>query len=142
MALLLLAGCGAEENAASAEQSAGGAAGDDAAVTSSGNGSTREISVGEQTWTIVANIQCSVYPGPLVHVAGHAEGDEQMEITFDYGGPTQISVHDTRTGSQWRASANSMQVNIDGKRVSGTAEFFSNGAGGLQSAEGSFDIQC
>lgn len=130
---LLAAGCGGGESDLS-----DGASG--VAQAADKRGGT--LTVGEESWTFVPSIQCSVYPGPVVSIAGHAEGNPSLEIIIDYGGPNQARIAESDSGPGWHAVRETLDVQIDGKRVSGTATFTEYSTGTGAQAEGSFDIQC
>lgn len=131
---LALAGCG-DPNSGSTVTPAG---------TSSAAAATRggTISVGDASWTLVPSRQCSVYPGSIVNIAGHAAEDESLEIVIDFGGPNQVRIGGD--GNEiWRAVRDSIEMVIDGQRVRGTADFTKASAGGVNSAvSGSWDVSC
>ncbi|MGA8203158.1 MAG: hypothetical protein WB812_01490 [Woeseiaceae bacterium] len=104
------------------------------------------ITVGEQVFTFVPSIQCSVYPGNVVSIAGHAAEDESTEITIDYApdgdGPTAASIDtDGRPGS-WFSIRETLQFDIEGRHVRGIATFSEYSGGTGKTAPGSFDIGC
>jgi hypothetical protein len=104
------------------------------------------ITVGEQVFTFVPSIQCSIYPGNVVSIAGHAAEDESTEITIDYApdgnGPTGVTIGtDGRAGS-WFAIGETLHFDIDGRHVSGSATFSEYRGGNGKTAPGSFDIDC
>ena len=104
------------------------------------------ITVGERVFTFVPSIQCSVYPGKVVSIAGHAAEDENLEITIDYtpdgDGPTSVTIGtDGRPGS-WFAIEETLHFDIDGRHVSGSATFSEYRGGNGKTAPGSFDIDC
>lgn len=138
MVLALLAtACGAEDGpAGSAAEPAGGSANAPAAAERGGT-----ITVGEDSWTLVPSMQCSVYPGNVVSIAGHAAEDPDLEITIDLGGPDQVVIGSGRD-ALWHARKDTIEVTIDGKRVQGTAIFTQYSSGTGESREGSFDVSC
>ena len=99
------------------------------------------ITVGGHTWQLVPSIQCSVYPGEVVSIAGHAASDPDLEIVIDYNGPTGV-----RIGGEgplgWYAMVDTLKINVDGKRVSGSATFNTDSAGVGRTAPGEFDVNC
>lgn len=102
------------------------------------------IRVGEQSWTLVPSIQCGVYPGPMVAIAGHAAGKPDIEITIDYD-PSSDFVEAKVTGGDEEmnlsARDDDLSVDVNGKTVTGTGSFRSGwGAGPV--TEGSFRIDC
>ena len=96
------------------------------------------ITVGEDSWTLVPAIQCSVYPGDIVNIAGHAKEDDSLEIVIDYGGPTGVRVG--QGADAWHARKESIAVQIENKRVQGTATFIQHT--GSEEHPGSFDVSC
>ena len=108
-----------------------------------GNGDERggAITVGDTTWQLVPAIQCSVYPGNVVNIAGHAASDPALEIVIDYNGPTGVRIGGEGAVS-WHAIKDSLKFDIDGKRVQGSATFNTDMFGAGESAPGSFDINC
>lgn len=100
------------------------------------------ITVGDETWSFVPSTQCSVYPGNVVSIAGHAKEDESVEIVIDWGGPVGVRVGQDSTDTSWHAIKDSIAVTIENKRVRGTASFATNSYSTSAVAEGSFDIEC
>ena len=100
------------------------------------------ITVGDETWTFVPSTQCSVYPGNVVSIAGHAKEDESVEIVIDWGGPAGVHVGQDSTDTSWHAVKDSIEVTIENKRVLGTASFATTSYSNQAVAEGSFDIEC
>ncbi|MGI9341964.1 MAG: hypothetical protein ACR2QV_03900 [Gammaproteobacteria bacterium] len=135
-ALILTAtGCAGDENS-SAPAATPAAGGETAPATERGG----TITVGEQTWVIVPQF-CSVYPGPIANIAGHAASDPSLEIVIDFGGPDQVVVGSGRD-VLWRASKETLEVQIDGQVVRGTANFNEGFAASGKSATGSFEVNC
>ena len=76
----------------------------------------------------------------IVSIAGHAAEDPSMEIALDFGGPTGVRVGE---GSDaWHAQKDSINVQIEGKRVQGTATFFQYSGSPEATQQGSFDVSC
>jgi hypothetical protein len=125
---MTVAGCGAETNP---EEQA------DATVDRGGT-----LTVGAETWTIVPAIQCSVFPGNVISIAGHAAEDPSLEIVIDYGGPTGVRIGDEGTGTSWFGVRDTIQVDIDGKTIRGTATFSDSSSGTGESQPGSFEVNC
>ena len=100
------------------------------------------ITVGDETWTFVPSMQCSVYPGNVVSIAGHAKEDESVEIVIDWGGPAGVHVGQDRTDTSWHAVKDSIELTIENMRVLGTASFATSSYSTKAVAEGSFDIEC
>ena len=113
-------------------------------VNSSQGGATGRggtITVGEDSWTIVPAIQCSVYGGNVVNIAGHAAEDPGLEIVIDHGGPDQVRVG-SDSGGLWHAVRDSIEITIDGRRVSGRAMFTSSPFGTGDAVQGSYEVNC
>ncbi|MGI9331179.1 MAG: hypothetical protein ACR2QB_10745 [Gammaproteobacteria bacterium] len=141
--VLLLTACGGEEAAAPA--SAGSAPAPEAAPASAPAMQQAErggtITVGEESWVLVPKF-CSVYPGPIVNIAGHAKDDPSLEIVIDHGGPNQIVIGSGGREALWYAMKDTIKVAVDGKKVQGTASFNRDMNGLGDGAEGSFEINC
>lgn len=138
IAFAIAAGCGMEDNSSVGQTSAGQAS------AKSSRGGT--ITVGEQLFTFVPSIQCSVYPNNQVNIAGHTAEDESLEVTIDYypenDGPIGVILGtDGRDGS-WFSSRETTKFEIDGRQVRGTTTFSEFRSGNGKSAEGSFEISC
>lgn len=106
-----------------------------------GNERGGTITVGNQTWTFVPAMSCSIYPNGIVNLAGHAAEDPTLEITIDYGGPNQITVGEGREAI-WHAMPDTLEIELDGRHVQGTATFNEYLTGTGESAQGLFDINC
>ena len=100
------------------------------------------ITVGDETWSFVPSIQCSVYPGNVVSIAGHAKEDESVEIIIDWGGPVGVRIGRDSNDTSWHAVQDSIEMTIENKRVSGTASFATSSYSTNAVAQGSFDIEC
>jgi hypothetical protein len=100
------------------------------------------IIVGEEAWTIVPSISCSVYPGNVVHIAGHGENNTELEIVIDWGGPNQARIAESDAGPGWHAIRDTLDVQVDGKTVKGSATFSEYFGGAGDRAEGSFEVSC
>ena len=124
----LLAGCGAETGS---EQQP------EAAVQRGGT-----LTVGTDTWTIVPAIQCSIYPGGVVSIAGHAAEDPSLEIVIDWCGPTGVRIGQDGSETSWFGTRDTIQMEIDGKTVRGTATFNEYSTGTGESRPGSFEVNC
>jgi hypothetical protein len=139
---IALTSCGGNDDAKSSPsataQSSSGAAPASKSVSKRGG----SITVGAESWTFVPSTQCSVYPGDVVSIAGHAKEDESVEIVIDWGGPTGVHVGQDQTDTSWHAVADSIKLTIDDKRVSGTASFAKTSYSTNAVSEGSFDIEC
>ena len=97
--------------------------------------------MGERSWTIVPSMQCSIYPGNVVSIAGHAAEDESLEIVIDYGGPNHVRIGEGR-GAIWHAVPDSIEMQIEGWRVTGSADFTEQFGGVGTPATGSWDVGC
>ena len=129
---LSIAGCGGPD---------GGSA---ATATSQSAGQQRggTITVGEESWTIVPSISCSIYPGNIVNIAGHAAENTELEIVIDWGGPNQVRIAEHDSAPGWYADRETLDVQVDGKTVKGSATFGEHFGGRGQQAEGSFEVNC
>jgi hypothetical protein len=135
---LLGTGCGGNEQAGSGTATVSTTP----APASAGSDRGGTITVGDDSWTIVPAIQCSVYPGNVVSIAGHAAGDSSIEIVIDYGGPTGASVVGEGSSVSWQAIRDTIRMQIDGRHVQGTAMFSKYTSGAGETRQGSFDVTC
>lgn len=128
-----MAGCGSADDAGGGQQ---------ASAPAPQRGGT--ITVGETTWTIVPATQCSIYPGNVVSIAGHAANDPDLEIIIDRFGEGKGGVRiGSETGdNSWHAMPDTLKFEIDGKRVRGSATFNRYFTGTGNSTMGSYDINC
>lgn len=129
----VLSGCGGENGGATTSTPGN----QPAAVERGGT-----ITVAGERWTFVPSISCSVYPGPVVNIAGHAAEEPSLEIVIDWGGPNQARIAETDSGPGWHAIRDTLNVEVNGKRVKGSATFSEYYTGTGKQGEGSFDIQC
>ena len=102
------------------------------------------IEIDGQRWNVVADVQCSVLPGPVVSIAGHAAEDKGTEIVVDFklpDGPTGVSVVPSNGSTRWDAEY-AMNFEITRKQVRGAGYFAGTLRGGTRQAEGRFEITC
>ena len=114
------------------------------AGTGSAPARTGTLTVGEESWTIVPAIQCGVFPGPQVHISGHAEGDESVEITIDLDESfplKSVEVHADDDDPWWSAEDEEVTIEVDGRTVRGGGTFSSPFAD-RGTREGTFEITC
>ncbi len=105
-----------------------------------GGDSGGTIRIGDESWTVVPDGQCSVFSGPVVYIWGHAAEDEDIEITIDYdpnGDFISASIESGDGSVNWLGDDISME--LDGQKLRGEGTFTS-GTG--QTAEGSFEVSC
>ncbi len=104
------------------------------------------ITVGEQSWTFVPSMQCSIYPNNQVNISGHTAEDESYEVTIDYypenDGPIGVVLGTDGHDGSWFAIREAVKFEIDGRQVRGTATFSEFRSGRGKTAEGSFEITC
>jgi hypothetical protein len=102
------------------------------------------VTIGGDTWNIVASVQCSMETAqnglPVVSIAGHAEGDESIELTLDFD-PRDIGLVLAVTGAggapSWSANTDFV-TQAGATRISGEGTF----SGGGETVEGSFEAAC
>lgn len=99
------------------------------------------ISVGDGTWTIVPSTQCSIFPGNVVSIAGRAAEDESLEIVLDYGGPNQVRIGEG-DGALWHARSDTIEAEVDGRTLRGTADFTPDPAGTGEATPGWWEVTC
>lgn len=106
------------------------------------------ISIGDQTWRIVASIGCdfdneTASPLTLVSIAGHAEGDESIEIVIQFD-PRDTGLVLTVEGAggepSWAAINETFVTGVGAVSISGEGSFQS--ADGGEPTEGSFRAIC
>ena len=102
------------------------------------------ITIGDRTWLIIPSIQCSVYPGDVVAIAGHAESDPDLEIVIDNdpNGRSGVSIGGKGQAVTWHSVKESLQMTIDGKQVQGSATFSADFGGGGETEQGTFKVDC
>lgn len=132
LAILALAGCGDGGNGSS-EGSGAQASGDEPGGT---------FIVGDESWTVVPSLQCSIYPGNIVSIAGHAAENPDLEVVIDWGGPNGARIAESDSGPGWHAVRDTLTIEIDGSVVRGRATFSDNSFGTGERAEGSFEVRC
>jgi len=117
---------------------------DSTVSTSTPRGGT--ITIGEQSWSFVPSLQCSIYPNNQVNLSGHAELNPEFEIAVDYypdgDGPIQLTGGKYGAIGSWRAVRDTTQFDISKRQVRGTATFKLTTEKGQSSVEGAFDISC
>ena len=147
----LVAGCGegdglgASGNGPPPEAAAAGPSGTPGASSRTSPARTGVIEIDGETWALVPAVQCSVYPGPVVSIAGHAAEDEAIEIVIDYdaqGGPVGVRVEKFNTTPSWSAGRDDLSFEIDGKHVKGEGSFTEFVGGSSRKAQGKFDVTC
>lgn len=102
------------------------------------------IEIDGRTWTVVPDAQCSVFPGPVVAISGHAAEDKGTKIVVDFNlpdGPTGVSVVPSNGTTEWHAES-AMNFDITGKRVRGAGYFAGSLRGAMRQAQGRFEITC
>ena len=175
--LLLAVACsGGDDDSSSSPTSSSGSSGDgDAAPTatseaaagsggSSGGGASSSgssggdvvgsVTIGDETWGIVASIQCAFtqaeggVPGntfevTVVAIAGHAEGDESIEISIDFDPrDTGLAMALKGADENWVANNEGFPtVGVGTSSISGEGTFDSTSSPGT-SVAGSFDARC
>ena len=102
------------------------------------------ISVGEDSWQIVPAIQCRVFPGGIVSIAGHAGSDPDLEIVIDVDphGPTGVRVGGEGGGVSWHSVKGSFDIEVQGKRVRGAGTFSQYYGGAGETRQGEFTVDC
>ena len=136
LVVMSIAGCGGPDGG-------NGGSASPAASQSTGQQRGGTITVAEESWTIVPSISCSVYPGNVVNIAGHAAENSELEIVIDWGGPNQARIiAESDSGPGWHAIGDTLDVQVDGKTVKGSATFSEYFGGTGDRAEGSFEVNC
>lgn len=102
------------------------------------------IEIDGRKWTVIADVRCSVMPGPVVSIAGHAAEDKDTRIVVDFklpDGPTGVSVVPSNGSTEWNAEY-AMNFEITRKQVRGAGYFAGTRAGSTRQAQGRFEITC
>lgn len=148
--LLSILASACDSGGENATNQASDAADADLATEGESNGNTGTITVGDDTWTVVPETQCSVYSGDTVAIAGHAAEDAAIEIVLDHDpslGLVQAYVKGPDDSPHWVAGKEDISFKIDGKSVTGSGNF-SVGLGAPveegkpREARGTFEINC
>jgi hypothetical protein len=147
VAVFLVVACGGnddDDNGGDPEATATGApAGDDSNDEPTGGGGdpTGTFTLGEDTWTFAASIQCGIFPGPVVAISGNAVEDAGVELVVDLDVENDlVEAAVSRGDENWTAENENVSIEVDGDTVSGEGTFreFISGA----TADGSFEITC
>ena len=98
------------------------------------------VRIGAETWDFVPTIQCSVFEGGPVAIAGSADGDPSVEIVFDRFEDGELSLRVSTADSEWTAADGDFEeVSVEGSNVAGTATV--REMSGLE-AEAEFTFSC
>lgn len=109
------------------------------AAASSGGTSAGSVTIGSTEYGFDPTIQCSLYPGGVVSIAGTAVDDPDVEIVFDAFEPGRNQLSVTGPDFQWMTTTSDFEVEIDDPEVRGTAEV--QGVDGT-TEESSFTFRC
>jgi hypothetical protein len=162
--MLFAAACGGDDDdSTSASDASGSQASSDAAPTDVPSGDDDEgeeassddssgsdagvgtVTIGDETWTVIPSGQCEATDEggiPVFSIAGHADGDEVLEIVIDFD-PRDTGLQMTVMGGAsdpgWTAIDADFVVSAGGTHISGEGNF-EDPTG--NTAEGSFDVRC
>ena len=146
VAVFLVAACGGDDDNGGGPEATATAepAGDDSSdepIAGGGGDRTGTFSLGDQTWTFVASLQCGIFPGPVVAISGNAaeDGDVELLVDFDEDNDLVQAAANTPEGT-WLAENEDVSIEIDGRTVSGQGTFREFITG--DTAEGSFEVTC
>lgn len=101
------------------------------------------ITVGNETWTIVADGQCAVHGGQLASIWGHLAEAPDREVTIDFDPSNNLveaKIEAAGGGVLWRSGDDDIEMSIDGSTVSGEGMFAEDY--GPAETEGSFEVTC
>lgn len=144
---LLIAACGGDDDDDSNSTPEATAPGATATSAANGGGSSGDrggtVTIGDESWTLVPSIQCGIFPGPMVAIAGHASEDSDIEIVIDYDDESDLKgvrVQGADDEPYWTAQDDDLNYEIDGRtvRFDGTFRDFSTG----ETAEGELEVSC
>lgn len=99
------------------------------------------IVIGEARWEVVPALQCAIY-GSTVSIAGHAGNEHGTEIVLDWGGPTGIRIGSDGNADHWRAVRETIDLKIEDRTVSGSADFRQGFSNAGKAVNGRFEIRC
>jgi len=134
-------GCGENTEAVS---NPGAAQTERAAAVPQKNQRGGTVTVGDRTWKIIPSVQCSVYPGDVVAIAGHAESAPDLEIVIDNdpNGRSGVRIGGEGQAVSWYSVPETLQITIAGKQVQGSATFSVYFGGAGETAQGTFKVDC
>lgn len=135
-AVFAFTGCGDAEDADQPAQTGS------ATATSEASGPSGVMAIGDKRWDLIPNVQCSIYPGPIVNIAGHVKGQPDLEFVVDYGGPTGARIGKFGEPDSWHASKESISIEIDGRTVRGAGSFGHTTPNATDRIEGEFTLDC
>lgn len=140
----LVSGCGNEDETAAQGDADTGGSGESTAESRTGT-----ITIGEQTWTVVASMQCGVRNDSIVMIYGHTAENEEIEVVIDHDPPDLKSayIQGPDNTPYWIAEDDAIEFDIDGSTVSGSGTFSVGIGGQVEEGEprevaGSFEIKC
>ncbi|MFW6084180.1 MAG: hypothetical protein ACODAA_03110 [Gemmatimonadota bacterium] len=141
VAFLVTAGC------ADADAPPDGEAEPETAAETAGDGNEETpggtITVGDESWTVVADRQCAVRGGQLASIWGHLAEHPDREVTIDHdpaSGLVEAKIEAAEGGVLWRSGGDDVEMTIDGNTVSGEGMF--GESYGPAETEGSFEVTC
>jgi hypothetical protein len=148
VAVFLVAACGGdddEDNGSGPEATATGEPdgddGSDEPIGGGGDDGTGTFTLGDDTWTFVASLQCGIFPGPIVAISGNAAEDADIELLVDFDEDSDLVAATANTPEgTWLAENEDVSIEVDGSKVRGQGTFREFISG--DTAEGSFEITC
>jgi hypothetical protein len=148
VAVLLVAACGGDaddDNGGGPEATATGEPNSDDSsdepIGGDGGDGTGTFTLGDDTWTFVASLQCGIFPGPIVAISGNAAEDADVELLVDFDEDSDLVAATANTPEgTWLAENENVSIEVDGNTVSGEGTFRESISG--DTAEGSFEITC
>ena len=144
MSILGLVGCGgdsAQSDQATPQATQPSQAAQSAPAPSKRGGS---VTIGDQSWVIVPSVQCGVYPGEIVSIAGHAESDADLEIVIDHdpSGRSGVRVGGDGQSASWHSVPETLELSVRGRQVQGSATFSAYFGGAGETKQGTFKVDC
>lgn len=162
--LLLVAACSGDDDDSTSASGASGSQGSSAAAptgvpsdddeededasssdSSGSDAGVGTVNVGDETWTVIPSGQCEATDEggiPVFSIAGHADGDEALEIVIDFDPRDtglQMNVMGAGGDPGWTAVDANFVVTAGGNHISGEGDF-EDPTG--NTVEGSFDVRC
>ncbi len=142
LGLVACGGDSAQPDQASAPQAAQSSQSAKSAPAPSKRGGS--VTIGDQTWVIVPSVQCGVYPGEIVSIAGHAESDADLEIVIDHdpSGRSGVRVGGDGQSASWHSVPETLELSVSGRQVQGAATFSAYFGGAGETKQGTFKVDC
>lgn len=101
-----------------------------------------EATIGDELYLLDPTVQCGIFPGPTVAIAGIVEGTEtEFVIDYDPSNDFDVMIVGESPGDEvyWQARNEAIEFSVEGQTVRGAGEF-SDGQG--NQASGVVEVTC